>query len=112
MQAGAKDIELISYATEIRLRAERRAGEILREMGERRGKQNSRRDEFSTNKALGITDNQSSRWQQLAALNRSEFEDKVERGKRKATRLVRTGRLDGLLRCASVSVCVDPASSR
>src|SRR5262249_37450749 len=33
----AKDTELINHATEIKLRAERKAGELLLEMGERRG---------------------------------------------------------------------------
>jgi ParB family chromosome partitioning protein len=82
----AKDTEMLQHATEIRLRAERRAGELLKDLGERRGgdhRSNSSGDEFDlpSNKKLGITDNQSSKWQKLAALEDDKFEIRVEHAK-------------------------------
>ena len=78
MQAYAKqarDTELIDHATEIRLRAEIRAGELLREM-KQRGEQDSGKgnrnpalkSQAATPKLadLNITKDQSSRWQKLA----------------------------------------------
>jgi hypothetical protein len=84
----AKDQELIQHATEIRLRAERKAGELLAEMKER-----SERDpgghgprvgsqsatQLPTLSDLGVSKTQSSRWQALAGLPEREFEDKVTR---------------------------------
>jgi hypothetical protein len=86
----AKDRQLIQHATEIRLRAERRAGELLAQMEKnkgarqqgigRRGKNavdpNDRVPRLSD---LSITKDQSSRWQKLAALPAREFENKVTR---------------------------------
>jgi hypothetical protein len=84
---------LICYATDIRLRAERRAGELLAEMaesGERdtgKGNRNpALKSLYATPKLadLGVTKTQSSRWQQLAKLPEAVFEKKVEAAKVKA----------------------------
>jgi hypothetical protein len=97
----AKDPELIGYATEIRLRAEKRAGELLREMeknkgtrgpGPGRGKKAVAKSDRLFDPApklsdLGISKTQSSRWQMLADLKPDEFEAKVDRAKRKAARV-------------------------
>jgi hypothetical protein len=62
--------DMIAWATDIRLRAERRAGQLLAEMadsGEREGK--GRREQMSpavTLNDLGVSRMQSSRWQRLA----------------------------------------------
>ena len=68
----ARDHELIHYATEIRLRAEFRAGDLLQEMaanGQRaKGGEKGRRElQPATLDDLGITKTQSSRWQKKAA---------------------------------------------
>jgi len=85
----AKDRQLIEDATEIRLRAERRAGQMLAEMKERgeRQKPGDASGEADTRAArvspkpklsdLGITHDQSSKWQKLAALPEEKFEERV-----------------------------------
>jgi N6-adenosine-specific RNA methylase IME4 len=83
----AKDTTLISQATEIRMRAERRAGELLHEMAERgERREHSQRSHGATStdlppklSDLGISKTQSSRWQKLAALDPDTFERNVER---------------------------------
>jgi N6-adenosine-specific RNA methylase IME4 len=96
MQAYARqasDTTLITQATEIRMRAERRAGELLIEMAQRKerdsGKGNRNpalKSQAATPKLadLGISKTQSSRWQQLAALHADQFETKLERDSRRA----------------------------
>jgi hypothetical protein len=85
--AQAKDTQLIGYATEIRLRAERRAGEMLAEMKENGGRQTAGRPEINGSAALpllgtlGVTKTQSSRWQQLAKLAEEKFEERLQRAK-------------------------------
>jgi hypothetical protein len=83
----AKDSTLITQATEIRMRAERRAGEILIEMGQRKEREAKGGDRKSKSHAatlipklshFGINKTQSSRWQRLAALDPDTFEAKVE----------------------------------
>src|SRR5262245_3317018 len=66
----AKDTDLIQHATDIRMRAERRAGELLKEMADRGQRQRSgdadgRRPQPSVPKLsdLGVSKTQSSRWQ-------------------------------------------------
>jgi hypothetical protein len=89
----AKDTELIVHATEIKARAERRAGEMLREMaarGEReRGRGGDRkspstrsdRDPKSPKSPkspklsdLGVTRDQSSQWQKIASIPEKAFD--------------------------------------
>ena len=87
----AKDRQLIEHATEIRLRAVRRAGELLREMDKNKGTRGQGRpakggstkqppkDETPKLSDLGVSKTQSSRWQALAGLPEREFEDKITR---------------------------------
>jgi hypothetical protein len=92
----AKDSQLIEYATEIKLRAERKAGQLLAQMaerGERRsagehsGNQYSERFPSETIppklENLGVTKIQSHRWQKLADLDDEVFEATVEAAKTK-----------------------------
>lgn len=95
----AKDRTLIEDATEIRLRAEIRAGELLRDMeknkgiagraGPGRGKNAVASSDRVLNPApklsdLGVTKTQSSRWQKLAAMPPEDQEAKIAQAKRKA----------------------------
>ena len=74
----AKDEQMVLMATEIKLRAERKAGELLREMekkngsrgiGKPRAKVESLRDDSTPElKDLGISRDESSLWQKLAKI--------------------------------------------
>ncbi|HEX3524698.1 MAG TPA: MT-A70 family methyltransferase [Stellaceae bacterium] len=86
----AKDRDLIEHATEIRLRAEIRAGQMLREMRER-GERHARGDSnqhakstAATLQDIGVTKTQSSRWQQKAALPPAKQEEMIARAKKNA----------------------------
>jgi N6-adenosine-specific RNA methylase IME4 len=86
----AKDTSLIRDSTAIRMRAERRAGELLREIEKNKGARQQgvgRRgknavapnDRVPKLADLGVSKTQSSRWQKLAALPAEKFERHVER---------------------------------
>jgi len=82
----ARDTELIERATEIKVRAERRAGQMLaaaKESGDRRGKGNPQLSNAGTFGLadIGITKNESSRWQKLAAVSDDQFEHAVAAAK-------------------------------
>lgn len=84
--AQAKDGELISHATEIKMRAERRAGELLREMAEtgQRHAQGGPKSQAVTLSQLGVSNMQSSRWQAWAEMDDDSFERRVAVAKRDA----------------------------
>jgi hypothetical protein len=84
----ANDTRLLDRATELRTRAERKAGQMLAESAER-GERASRESPKAQGKhvvardmlppptlaQIGVTRDQSSKWQQVAALSDDEFED-------------------------------------
>lgn len=90
----AKDQDLIQMATEIKVRAERKAGEMLRqsaETGERAvaGVNQHARSSTDTTTSptlaeIGITKDQSSRWQSLASMSDTHFETAVATAKQSA----------------------------
>lgn len=84
----AKDTELIKWATEIKVRAERRAGQMLAEMPKATGAKGigpiavpSCDRNQTTLSDIGITKNESSRWQKLAAVSEEQFEHAVAAAK-------------------------------
>ncbi len=87
----AKDRALIDHAAEIRLRAERRAGDLLREMEKNKGAVPGRTgrkgrpvlDSKVTLSQLKINKSQSSRWQKLADIPNADFEELVAHTKQK-----------------------------
>lgn len=80
------------------MRPEIRAGELLRDMADRRervkGGTQSRPATLAQLPDLGVTKTQSSRWQKLASLPKAEQEAKVEQAKR-ATLNISAGRPAG-----------------
>lgn len=87
----ANNFEMERQAAIIRVRAERRCGELLAEMEKAKGVRMNGRDDSGefrrsndattesprTLSDLGITKDQSSKWQRLAAIPEKEFEDAV-----------------------------------
>ena len=91
--AQAKDRDLELWAGEIRLRAERRAGGLLKEMKERGervghdGAKKTSRERRLVLPDLGITRDQSSRWQCLARVPEATFERRLLKAQTKGTPL-------------------------
>src|SRR5262249_37772564 len=93
----AKDRSLIEDATEIRMRTERRAGELLAEMEKNKGSRGQGRpakggstkrppnDDAPKLADLGVTKTQSSRWQRFAALDLETFESRIAAARKKAS---------------------------
>jgi hypothetical protein len=91
----AKDQDLVAWATEIKIRAERKCGEMLREgakNGDRATRETARevgssrttRLDIPTLSDIGISRDQSSRWQKLADMPEEHFETAVATAKEHA----------------------------
>jgi len=84
----AQDRDMIAWATEIKVRAERRTGELLRDSatsGQRRTSTNGRPAKagsatpaLPTLSSLKISEDQSKDWQKLAAIPDAEFERRIK----------------------------------
>jgi hypothetical protein len=89
----AKNFDAERKAAFIRIRAERQGGKLLRQMqeqGERRSTRTARVDSIPTLEELGISHDQSSRWQRLAEIPQEEFEaELLEPGRPSTTRIIR-----------------------
>ena len=70
----AKNTEAERRACVIRLRAERKAGQLLSRMEKSKGAPDTRSTRATTLREMGITKDQSSRWQQLGRVPEKEFE--------------------------------------
>lgn len=70
--------EVIKQASEIKLRAERRAGEMLREREKPKGNQHSAGLQGVTLQNVGISKIQSHRWQKIAEIPEDKFETYLE----------------------------------
>src|SRR5208282_1623032 len=113
-QAG--DFELQNQAAEIRIRAERRAGELLVGMqtsGERQAKERGRPTKVSsptTLPKLGITRDQSSKWQRLARMiDDVTFDKAVAQAKERDGELTTAGLLRAVREVVTPSeVVVEP----
>lgn len=81
----ANDTQLVEWATEIKVRAERRAGQMLAEMPKQAGARGTGKKVESHDvtplSELGISKNQSSRWQKLAAVSDEQFEQAITAAK-------------------------------
>lgn len=86
----AKDKEMLVWVTEIKVRAERRAGQLLAEMPKNQGTKGQLaggntivppENYVKTLADLGISKNESSRWQKLAGVSDEKFEHAVAAAK-------------------------------
>ncbi|MBX3436065.1 MAG: hypothetical protein KF861_01145 [Planctomycetaceae bacterium] len=97
-QSAGMGLDLQNYAAEVKLRAERKAGELLSQLQLHGGDRKSEKADARTKlEDLGITKDQSSRWQLTAAIPSRDFEKyvtetKSERGEVTTAGLLRVAK--------------------
>ncbi len=91
-QAAGLGLEIQNYAAEVKLRAERRAGSLLAKLKLHGG---DRREETSNDRLtledVGVTKDQSSRWQLTAAVPEKEFDRYVSRTREESGEVTTAG---------------------
>lgn len=90
----ANDMDLMNWAAEIKLRAERKAGEMLADMEKNKGGRPSKKNQSHDVTSLadiGVSRKQSSRWQQIAKVPEEKFEQHIERQRESGAELTSSG---------------------
>jgi hypothetical protein len=84
-------MEMINFASEIKLRAERKAGEMLRDMEKNAGGGDRKSEEYQNHRSdnttgdtdtlsdIGVTKDQSSKWQRIANIPEHDFEAYIKK---------------------------------
>lgn len=97
----AKNPDLVRHAVAVSLAAQRRAGELLRQMadeGAREVRGGDRKSKFRSGTLklddLGVSKKQSQKWQQLAGLSRPDFEERVAERQQEALRALEGSRAE------------------
>ena len=85
VQNAKLGLGLQNQAAELKIRAERKAGKLLAKMKLRGG--DRAKSQSATLKKLGIDKHQSSRWQQIAAVPESKFEEWVGQSREQQSEL-------------------------
>lgn len=103
MRQAGESLEMQNDVAEIKLRAERRAGEILRDMEKAKGVRMAGRDSLGgsivkppsddapTYADLGLNKTQAHRWQTIAAMPEERFEEHIARTKARNEELTTAG---------------------
>ena len=91
---AALGLEMQNRAMEMRLAVERRAGEVLRDMQLRGGDRKSGRQDDTRLEGLGITKEESFRWQREASLPETDFREYLRVAKENGKKLTSRGLLD------------------
>ena len=111
-------LEIQNHAAEVKIRAERRAGELLRQIQRRqRGGDQKSKSQSGTLKLadLGINKNQSSRWQQIAQIPSESFERHIDSTKESGKELTSASTLKLAKRESAVlksQSCARPMSAQ
>ena len=82
----AKDTEMIEWVTEIKVRAERRAGQLSSEMETQQGKKSTSSHDAKKSKEqqladIGVSVQTANRWEKLAAVPEAQFEQAIAAAK-------------------------------
>jgi N6-adenosine-specific RNA methylase IME4 len=105
LRQQGEGLEAQNTAAEIRLRAERRAGELLAEMPKHDG--NPRLHDATRLADLGIEKTQSHRWQRIASLPSDDFEAHIGRTKERGHELTTAGVLKLARKVQAAAAVVD-----
>lgn len=92
IKAQRGSLELMNDASELKLIAERRAGELLEARGEMRGKP-SKLSQRETISHLGIDRNESSRWQAEATIPEKQFQGYIKECRQENEEITQAGLL-------------------
>jgi hypothetical protein len=101
LKQSKESLEMQNDAAEIGLRAERRAGQMLKESKESGDRAGAGENQYTRNgsssvllpptlKEIGVSKTDSSRWQQLASIPETEFENAIGQAKIAGQELTRT----------------------